>query len=83
MATILIPMEEMDDIMKIVKYPEDSGLLIKFVTETNERNGFLNPILLGNMLPGKAMNWLSDGIIWDSNSVIQDGDGVFESNQNF
>ena len=56
MATILIPIEEMDDIMKIVKCPEDSGLLIKFVTETNERNGFLNPILLGNMLPGKAMN---------------------------
>ena len=56
MATILIPIEEMDDIMKIVKCPEDSGSLIKFVTETNERNGFLNPILLGNMLPGKAMN---------------------------
>ena len=59
----------MEDIMKIVKFLEDSGLLLKGVSETiqneaKEQNGgflstllgTLRAILLGNMLAGKGMN---------------------------
>ena len=34
MITLIISTEEMDDIMKIVKYLEDAGLLIKGVSKT-------------------------------------------------
>ena len=33
-TTLIISNEEMNDIMKIVKSPEESGLLIKGVSET-------------------------------------------------
>ena len=59
----------MEDIMKIVKYLEDSGLLLKWVSETiqneaKEQNGGLLSMslgtlgarLLGNMLTGKGIN---------------------------
>ena len=34
MTTLTIPNDEIHDIIKIVKYLEDSGLLVKGVTET-------------------------------------------------
>ena len=34
MTTLIISNDEMNDIIKIVKYLEDSGLLLKDVTET-------------------------------------------------
>ena len=59
----------MEDIIKIVKSLEDSGLLLKGVTETvqnevkEEKGGFLSMLLgtlgasfLGNILAGKGMN---------------------------
>ena len=59
----------MEDIMKIVKCLEDSGLLLKWVSETiqneaKEQNGGLLSMLLGtlgarllgNMLTGKGIN---------------------------
>ena len=59
----------MEDIIKIVKSLEDSGLLLKGVTETvqnkvkEQKRGFLSMLLgtlhaslLGNMLPGKGIN---------------------------
>ena len=66
--TILIIFnEEMEDIMKIFKAPEDSGLLIKSVSETIksegkvQKGGFLGILLgtlganlLGNLLTGKG-----------------------------
>ena len=59
----------MEDIMKIVKSLEDSGLLLKGVSETiqneakEQKGGFLSTLLgtlcaslLGNMLAGKEIN---------------------------
>ena len=59
----------MEDIMKIVKSLEDSGLLLKGVSETiqnevkEQKGGFLSMLLgtlgasiLGNMLAGKGIN---------------------------
>ena len=66
-TTSIISNEEMEDIMKIVKSLEDSGLLIKGVSETiqNEAKkqkgrflsmllGFLGANVLGNLLTGKG-----------------------------
>ena len=66
----------MEDIMKIVKSLEDSGLLLNGVSETiqnearEQKGGFLSILLgtlgaslLGNMLAGKGINWGRDGII--------------------
>ena len=49
--TLIISNEEMNDIMKIVKSLEDSGLLIKGVSETikndakEQKGGFLSMLL--------------------------------------
>ena len=57
MATLIISNEEMDDIMKTVKYLEESCSLIKVVNKTMEievkvqKGGFLN-LLLGT--PGAS-----------------------------
>ena len=61
-------MEEMEDIIKIVKSLEDSGLLLKGVSETiqkeakEQKEGFLSMLLdilganlLGNMLASKGV----------------------------
>ena len=68
----------MEDIMKIVKSLEDSGLLIKCVSKTiqneskEKKGGFLGMLLstlgaslLGNMLTGKGLNRAGDRIIRD------------------
>ena len=62
-ATLVIPDEEMNDIMKIVKALEDSNILLKGVTKTikseikEQKGGFLSMLLgtlgaslLGNLL---------------------------------
>ena len=67
-TTIVISNEEMNGIMKIVKSLEESGLLIKGVSEAikNEAKeqkgryigillGTLGAILLGNLLTGKGV----------------------------
>ena len=67
-ATLIISNDEINDIIKIVKSLEDSGLLLKEVTETvqNEvkehKGGFLSMLLgtlgaslLGNLLTGKGI----------------------------
>ena len=61
--------DEIEDIMKIVKFLEDSGLLLKGVSETiqneakEQKGAFLSMILgtlgaslLANMLAGKVTN---------------------------
>ena len=66
---LIISNHEMEDIIKIAKYPEESGLLLKGVTETvqNEvqerKGGFLNMLLgtlgarlLGNILTEQGIN---------------------------
>ena len=48
MTTLIISNEKMNDVMKIVKFLEESGLLIKHVSETikneakKQKGGFLS-----------------------------------------
>ena len=76
MTTLIISNDEIEDIIKIVKSPEDSGLLLKGVTETiqNEvkkhKGGFrsilfsrLGASLLGNILTGRGINRAGEGIV--------------------
>ena len=66
-TVLIISNDEIEDIIKIVKSLEDSGLLLKEVTETvqnkvkEQKGGFismllgtLGAILLGNLLAGKG-----------------------------
>ena len=69
MTTLIISNDEIHDIIKIVKSLEDSGLLLKGVTETvqnevkEQKGGFISMLLgtlgaslLGNILAGKGIN---------------------------
>ena len=73
-TTLIISNDEMEDIIKIVKSLEDSGLLLKRVTETvqnevkEQKGGFLSMLLgtlgaslLGNILAGKGAIATSQG----------------------
>ena len=66
----------MENIIKIVKSLENSGLLLKGVTETvqnevkQQKGGFLSMLLgtlgaslLGNILAGKGINRADEGIV--------------------
>ena len=69
MTTLIISNNEIEDIIKIVKSLEDSGLLLTGVTETvqneikEQKGGFFSMLLstlgeslLGNLLTGKRIN---------------------------
>ena len=71
---LIISNDEMEDIIKIVKSLEDSGLLLKGVTETvqnevkEQKGGFLSMLLgtlgaslLGNILAGRGINTAGEG----------------------
>ena len=75
-TTLIISNNEIEHIIEMVKSLEDSGLLFKKVTETdqNEVNkqkggffgmllGTLGASLLGNILTGRGMNRTSEGIL--------------------
>ena len=75
-TTLIISNEEMNDIMKIVKFLEESGLLIKGVSKTikdeakEQKRGFygmllgtLGASLLGNLLTGKGTIRAGEGTI--------------------
>ena len=75
-TTLIISNNEMEDIIKIVKSLEDSGLLLKGVSETiqneakEQKGGFLSMLLgtlgaslLGNILAGKGINRAGEGVI--------------------
>ena len=75
-TTLIISNKDMDDLIKIVKSLEDSGLLLKGVTESvqnevkEQKGGFLIMLLgilgaslLGNLLAGKGINRAGEGII--------------------
>ena len=74
MTTLMISNNEIEDVIKIVKSLEDSGLLIKEVTKTiqneakEQKGGFLSmslgtlgASLLGNLLTGKGAIATSQG----------------------
>ena len=75
-TTLIISNEEMNDIMKIVQFLEDSSILLKGVTKTTEnetkeqKGGFLSMLLgtlgaslLGNLLSGKRTVGAGEGIV--------------------
>ena len=75
-TTLIISNDEINDIIKIVKSLEDSGLLLKGVTETvqnevkEQKGGFLSMLLgtlgaslLGNILTGQGINRAGEGIV--------------------
>ena len=75
-TTLIISNDETEDIIKMVKSLEDSGLLLTGVSETiqnekkEQKGGFLSMLLgklgaslLGNILAGKGMNRAGEGFI--------------------
>ena len=87
-TTLVISSNEIEDIIKIIKSLEDSGLLLKGVTETvqnevkEQKGGFLSMLLgtlgaslLGNILAGKGMNRAGEGFLTaDYGSSIKNKD---------
>ena len=83
-TTLIISNDEMNDIIKIVKSLEDSGVILKGVSETiqheakEQRGGFLSMLLgtlgtslLGNLLTGgKGVTRAGEGIKKKSNLLI-------------
>ena len=74
-TTLIISNNEIEDLIKIVKSLEDSGLLLKGVTESiqnevkEQKGGFLSILLgtlgarlLGNLLTGKGIHIAGEGI---------------------
>ena len=79
---LIIEQEEMNDIMKIIKALEDSGILLKGVSKTikdgtkEQRGGFLSMLLgtleaslLGNLLTG------GKGIVRAGDGIVRAGEG--------
>ena len=75
-ATLIVLNSDMEDLIKIVKSLEDSGLLLKGVTKSvqnevkEQKGGFLSASLgtlgaslLGNLLTGKGINRAGEGIV--------------------
>ena len=76
LSTLIISNYKIEDIIKIVKSLEDSGLLLKRVTETvqnevkKQKGGFLTMLLgtlgaslLGNLLTGRGINRAGESVL--------------------
>ena len=87
-TTLIISNKDMDDLIKIVKSLEDSGLLLKGVTELvqnevkEQKGGFLSMLLgtlgaslLGNLLTGKGINKKGKGINRAGEGIVRAGEG--------
>ena len=83
-TTLIISNNDIEDIIKIVKSLQDSGLLLKGVTETvqnevkEQKEGFLSMLLgtlgaslLGNILAGKEINKKGKGIVRAGEGAIK------------
>ena len=81
-TTLIISNDEMDDILKIVKSLENSGLLLKGVSETiqheakEQRRGLLS-MLLGTLGASLLGDVLSKGL--SGKGVIRAGEGTFRA----
>ena len=81
-TTLIISNDEMDDILKIVKPLENSGLLLKGVSETiqheakEQRGGFLS-MLLGTLGASLLGDILSKGL--SGKGVIRAGEGTIRA----
>ena len=85
-TTLIISNKDIEDLIKIVKSLEDSGLLLKGVTETvqnevkEQKGGFLSMSLgtlgaglLGNLLTGKGINRAGKGINRAGEGIVRAG----------
>ena len=81
-TTLIISNDEMDDILKIVKSLENSGVLLKRVSETiqheakEQRGGFLG-MLLGTLGVSLIGDVLSKGL--SGKGVIRGGEGTIRA----
>ena len=81
-TTLIILNDEMDDILKIVKSLENSGVLLKGVRETiqneakEQRGGFLS-MLLGTLEASLLGDILSKGL--SGEGVIRAGEGIIRA----
>ena len=81
-TTLIISNDEMDDILKIVKSLEDSGAILKGVSETiqheakEQRGGFLS-MLLGTLGASLLGDVLSKGL--SGKGVIRAGEGTIRA----
>ena len=95
MTALIILNEEMDNIMKIVKSFEESGLLIKgssesMKNEAKEQNGVFSGMLLGAMAASLLRSVLAGkpkiperGLIRVGKGLIQAGEGTIREVQAF
>ena len=87
-TTLIISNKDMDDLIKIVKSLEDSGLLLKGVTGSIEnevkkqKGGFLSMLLgklgaslIGNLLTGKGVNKKGKESIRAGDGIVRAGYG--------
>ena len=78
-TTLIISNEEMNDVMKIIKSLEESGILIKSISETikneakEQKEGFLG-MLFGMFLLGSALT--GRGVIRTDEVTIRAGENV-------
>ena len=83
-TTLIISNDEMDDILKIVKCLEDTGVLLKGVSETikheakEQRGGFLS-MLLGTSGASLLGDVLSKGL--SGSGVIRAGEGTIRAGE--
>ena len=83
-TTLIVSNDEMDDILKIVKSLEDSGVLLKGVSETiqheakEQRGGFLS-ILLGTLDASLLGDVLSKGL--SGRGVIRAVEGTIRASE--
>ena len=89
MTALIISNEEMIDTMKIIKSHEESGVLIKGVSETTkneakeQRDGFLS-MLLGILVASLLRNLLtSKGVMTAGEGVIRAGEETISADQDF
>ena len=88
-TTLIISNKDMDDLIKIVKSLEDSGLLLKGVTESvqnvvkEQKGGFLSMLLgtlgaslLGNLLTGKVAFHPGKGVNKKGKGIHRAGEGI-------
>ena len=87
-TTLIISNKDMEDLIKILKSLEDSGLLLKGVTESVQNEikqqkgrflsallGTLGASLLGNLLAGKGVNKKGKGIRRAGEGIVTAGEG--------
>ena len=87
-TTLIISNKDIEDLIKIIKSLEDSGLLLKGVTESvqndvkKQKGKFLSMLLgtlgasvLGNILTGKRINKKGKGINRAGKGIVRAGEG--------